>query len=200
MVFAHDTEQALAAAVALVNTDCSDGEKLPDIPALDAFLRTYGWTGRHEHSQAELQSVRELRPRLRRIWDEDEDGVVAIVNRLLRDSNALPQLVRHLPAIVQRFRWIAELPAKWHQALPGFLAEIERFRGERIEDYDLPNLWSYLERVNAAGTRYFLPNIAISIGHGVDPRPLGTEGPCFRYRGCSASPEDPKSSSGLCLR
>jgi rifampicin phosphotransferase len=28
-------------------------------------------------------------------------------------------------------------------------------------------LWEYLERVNAAGTRYFLPNIAISIGHGV---------------------------------
>lgn len=95
MVFAHDTEVALTAAVALVNTAGSDGEKLPDIPALDAFFRVYGWTGRHEHSETELQAVRELRPRLRRIWHEDEDGVVEIVNGLLRESNALPQLITH---------------------------------------------------------------------------------------------------------
>jgi predicted RNA-binding Zn ribbon-like protein len=100
MVFAHDTELGLTAAVALVNThgDGKEGdwkEGLPDVAALDAFFRTYGWTGRHEHSEAELTSVRSLRPRLRRIWHEDEDGVVEIVNRLLRESHALPQLVKH---------------------------------------------------------------------------------------------------------
>src|SRR4051794_5178290 len=95
MVFAHDTEQALAAVVALVNTASEDGEELPDVASLDAFLDTYGWTGRHERSEAELRSVRELRPRLRRIWYEDEDGIVAIVNGLLRESKALPQLVKH---------------------------------------------------------------------------------------------------------
>jgi predicted RNA-binding Zn ribbon-like protein len=95
MVFAHDTEQALLAAVALINTDDGEKEGLPDIAALDAFFRTYGWTGRHEHSEAELRSVRALRPRLRRIWYEDEDGVVEIVNGLLRESRALPQLIRH---------------------------------------------------------------------------------------------------------
>ena len=42
-----------------------------------------------------MRSVRELRPRLRRIWYADEDGVVEIVNGLLRESNALPQLVKH---------------------------------------------------------------------------------------------------------
>src|SRR6266487_2458173 len=73
MVFAHDTEVALAAAVALINTAGSDREKLQDIPALDAFFRAYGWTGRHEHSEAELRSVRELRPHLRRIWQHDEE-------------------------------------------------------------------------------------------------------------------------------
>lgn len=94
-IFAHDTEVALVAATALVNTAGGDGERLPDVPALDAFVSAYGWTGRHEHSDAELQSVRALRPRLRRIWYEDEDGVVRIVNGLLRESSALPQLVRH---------------------------------------------------------------------------------------------------------
>ena len=95
MTFAHDTDVALGAAVALINTAGSDGEGLPDVPALDAFFSAHGWTGRHEHTEAELRSVRELRPRLRRIWQEDEDGVVEIVNGLLRDANALPQLVKH---------------------------------------------------------------------------------------------------------
>lgn len=95
MIFAHDTEAALVAAVALINTVGSGGEKLPDVPALDAFLCAYGWTGRFDHTEAELRSVRELRPRLRRIWQEDEDGVVAIVNGLLREAKALPQLVKH---------------------------------------------------------------------------------------------------------
>jgi len=95
MTFAHDTEVALHAAVALVNTAGGDVEGLPDVAALDAFFDTYGWTGRHEHTEAELRAVRQLRPRLRRIWYEDEDGVVEIVNGLLRENNALPQLLKH---------------------------------------------------------------------------------------------------------
>lgn len=95
MVFAHDTELALAAAAALVNTDGRDGEQLPDLDALDEFFRAYGWTGRRENTRAELTAVQDLRPRLRRIWEADEDEVVTIVNGLLRESHALPQLVRH---------------------------------------------------------------------------------------------------------
>ena len=50
MVFAHDTEVALVAAAALVNTAGRDGEQLPDLAALDEFFRAYGWTGRREHT------------------------------------------------------------------------------------------------------------------------------------------------------
>jgi predicted RNA-binding Zn ribbon-like protein len=95
MIFAHDTEAALVSAAALVNTGGRDGEGLPSLAALDQFLRTHGWTGQRQHDQAELRSVRALRPRLRRIWEVDEDEVVETVNALLRESNALPQLVRH---------------------------------------------------------------------------------------------------------
>jgi predicted RNA-binding Zn ribbon-like protein len=95
VIFAHDTEAALLSAAALVNTGGSDGEGLPSLTALDQFLHTYGWTGQRQHDQAELRSVRALRPRLRRIWEVDEDEVVETVNGLLRESNALPQLVRH---------------------------------------------------------------------------------------------------------
>ncbi|MFI6261205.1 CGNR zinc finger domain-containing protein [Micromonospora sp. NPDC051006] len=95
MLFAHDTECSLTAATALVNTGGSDGEGLPDVAALDEFYLTHAYTGRHEHTRAELDSVRELRPRLRRIWEADTDEIVAIVNGLLRENDALPQLITH---------------------------------------------------------------------------------------------------------
>ena len=94
MVFTHDTEVGLAAAAALVNT-AGDDEELPDLAALDRFVDAWGWTGRRDHSEAELRAVHQLRPRLRAVWLADEDGVVEIVNELLAEFRALPQLVRH---------------------------------------------------------------------------------------------------------
>jgi predicted RNA-binding Zn ribbon-like protein len=93
LVFAHDTEVALAAAASLVNTQ--DDGRIDDLAGLDAFVAGWGWTGSRRHTKAELAAVQALRPRLRRIWSEDEDGVVRIVNTLLREAGALPQLVKH---------------------------------------------------------------------------------------------------------
>jgi len=95
MIFTDDTELALAGASALVNTLDGEQELLPDVAALDEFVRTWGWTGKRDHDNAELQAVRDLRPRLRRLWELDEEGVVELVNELLREANALPQLVKH---------------------------------------------------------------------------------------------------------
>lgn len=94
MIFAHDTEVALAGAAALVNTG-GEPDALPDVAALDDFISTWGWTGEHRRDETELREVRELRPRLRRIWSADEEEVVHIVNTLLAEARALPQLVRH---------------------------------------------------------------------------------------------------------
>jgi predicted RNA-binding Zn ribbon-like protein len=95
MPFAHDTEVGLAAAAALVNTAGAGTELLPDPAALADFMRTWGWTGTVRGDDAELAAVRALRPELRRLWDDDEDEVVAVVNGMLRRARALPQLVRH---------------------------------------------------------------------------------------------------------
>jgi predicted RNA-binding Zn ribbon-like protein len=99
VVFAHDTETSISAAAALVNTARDDVGKpvelLPDVAALDAFLETWEWTGSRTHDEAELQSVRDLRPRLGRLWEVDEHEAVEIVNALLREFRALPQLLRH---------------------------------------------------------------------------------------------------------
>jgi predicted RNA-binding Zn ribbon-like protein len=120
MIFAHDTEVALAAAAALVNTarvsvsrDSAAGDStvgdgpagdaaasgepdgLPDIAALDQFVGDWGWTGDRTRDQAEFDAVRALRPRLARLWECDADQAADLVNSLLKESRALPQLVKH---------------------------------------------------------------------------------------------------------
>ncbi len=95
MLFAHDTQVALTAAAALVNTEHDVGDDLPDVGALDRFVTAWGWTGEHRNDQDELAAVRALRPRLRQLWQLDEDAAVALVNDLLREGQALPQLLRH---------------------------------------------------------------------------------------------------------
>src|SRR5438876_11255682 len=93
LFFTHDTETSLNAAVELINSEYEGG--LDDLADLDEFVAKWNWTGSRRRTHAELEAVQALRPRLRQVWFEDEDGAVAIVNRLLREASALPQLVKH---------------------------------------------------------------------------------------------------------
>jgi predicted RNA-binding Zn ribbon-like protein len=95
MLFTHDTEVSLNATAALVNTARGGREELGDVAALDAFVDGWRWTGSRAHDQEELEAVRGLRPRFARLWELPEDDLVAVVNEMLRDANALPQLVKH---------------------------------------------------------------------------------------------------------
>jgi predicted RNA-binding Zn ribbon-like protein len=94
VIFAHDTEVALNAAAALINTG-TDEELLPDVETLDAFVDEWGWTGDRAHDRRELAAVHALRPRLQELWAADEDGAVELVNAMLREARALPQLMKH---------------------------------------------------------------------------------------------------------
>ena len=85
---------SLVSAVTLVNTDGRvDG--LEGIEELDAFYVEHEYSGRRDGDVAELDSVRRLRSRLRELLTSDRDGAAAIVNRMLSEADALPQLVRH---------------------------------------------------------------------------------------------------------
>ena len=98
MPFAHDTEIALVAAAALVNTDPGGGEgrdTLQDREDLIAFLDAEGWYGVRVGDESELGDVRALRPQLRRLWQLEEEALVEEVNRILVRDEALPQLVDH---------------------------------------------------------------------------------------------------------
>jgi predicted RNA-binding Zn ribbon-like protein len=132
VVFAHDTEVALIAAAALVNTAGRDEERMPDQAALDEFFHAYAWTGNRERTAAELRSVQRLRPRLRRVWEADEDEVVEIVNGLLRESNALPQLVRHDEWSYHLHATPSDAPLAARMAVEAAMAFVDVVRGQEL--------------------------------------------------------------------
>lgn len=97
MQFTHDTETALITAAALVNTlgRGDEPDTLTTIADLDDFVRTWRWSGKRDRDRAELDQVRELRPRLEVFWDLEEQAFADEVNALLAEGRALPRLVNH---------------------------------------------------------------------------------------------------------
>lgn len=102
MAFTHDTDVALQTAAALINTAVGafpddDGDTLETIDQLRDFYVGWTWTGRFDGDATELEEARALRLRLRAVWlaADDEVRTVDLVNELLRDGDALPQLVDH---------------------------------------------------------------------------------------------------------
>lgn len=94
MVFAHDTEVSLQAAVTLANS-ALEPDTLTTVADLDGFYRTYEYTGRRDRDRAQLESVRAVRDRLRTLLTGTREQAVPVVNEMLAEAGALPQLVRH---------------------------------------------------------------------------------------------------------
>ncbi len=99
MVFIRDTELVLRAAVELVNTlphtEVSGVDTLTSPDALQAFTERHVYTGSRSRDERELAAVRGIRSRLSELWRVDRDAAVPLVNAMLADGRALPQLVRH---------------------------------------------------------------------------------------------------------
>ncbi|MBQ0928522.1 CGNR zinc finger domain-containing protein [Saccharopolyspora endophytica] len=94
MIFGHDTEAALQAAVSLVNS-AEEPDSLTTVQAVDAWFAEHRYTGRHDRDEAELDELRALRPVLRDLLTTDRDRAAELVNGMLAEAGALPQLVRH---------------------------------------------------------------------------------------------------------
>jgi predicted RNA-binding Zn ribbon-like protein len=94
VVFADDTELALQAAVTLANS-ALEPDTLTTVGELDEVWDEFQYSGRHDRTRAELDAVRALRPRLRDLLTADREGAVAMVNQMLAEAEAVPQLVRH---------------------------------------------------------------------------------------------------------
>ncbi len=139
MAFTHDTDVALTAAAALVNTmpGSADGDGSPDalttIEDLRELCVTQQWTGHFDRDEAELAAVRGLRPRLRRLWELDETGVVELVNALLAEAQAVPRLVDH-----DGFGWhihatSAHAPLATRMAVEGAMAVVDVVRAGELD-------------------------------------------------------------------
>lgn len=62
-----------------------------------------------------------------------------------------------------QYTWIAELPNRWMNDLDTYLIAIGRYNTIDYQHKSLADCWAALQDINALGTRYFLPNIAISL-------------------------------------
>jgi predicted RNA-binding Zn ribbon-like protein len=136
VVFTHDTEAGLVAAVALVNS-AEEPDTLTTIGELTAFLDAHEFTGARLGDQAELDGVRDLRPRLRLLLTGDRDDAAERVNLLLGEEHALPQLVRHgdhdwhIHAVAQ------DAPLATRMAVEAAMAMIDVIRADEMSRLDV---------------------------------------------------------------
>jgi predicted RNA-binding Zn ribbon-like protein len=133
VTFAHDTEVALHAAAALVNTDQPGGDELAAREDFEAFVAEWRWTGRRTHDRREQAAVLALRPRLRAVWHADEDTAVDIANRLLREAHALPQLVKHDGEDYHLHATSADAPLADRMAVEAAMAFVDVIRMKELD-------------------------------------------------------------------
>jgi rifampicin phosphotransferase len=89
------------------------------------------------------------------------------------------------PVIRERYQWVVQLPVAWARDLDWYLLRLGAHGAAELASMDEARLWQQIQSINETGTTYFLPNIAISITHGILHRMLyglsmlvaGAEGP-----------------------
>ena len=94
MIFTDDTEETLRAAVWLVNS-AEQPDTLETLADQRTFLTEFAYSGRLDLDDAELSSMRGIRPRLRQMLLAPRPEMADHVNAALAGSHLTPRLVRH---------------------------------------------------------------------------------------------------------
>ncbi len=94
MIFTDDTEEALRAAVWLVNS-AEDPDTLASPAGEAVFLSQFDYTGRVDRDETELVGLRQIRPQLRTMLLAPRDDMAAAVNDALAGVSLTPRLARH---------------------------------------------------------------------------------------------------------
>jgi phosphohistidine swiveling domain-containing protein len=79
----------------------------------------------------------------------------------------LDDLRRVLPHLSARFPWVERLPAQWTRDLDRYLLRLGALSSVDLATFDERDLWRHIQTISEAGSEYFLPNIAISLTHGL---------------------------------
>lgn len=133
MIFAHDSELALVATAGLVNSLQTDRDELATPQDLDDFCARHEYSGRRDHDDEELAAVTALRSRLRGLWSGERDDVVALVNLLLVEHEALPQLVRHDDWDWHLHATSPETPLAARMAVEAAMALVDVIRADELD-------------------------------------------------------------------
>lgn len=166
MEFAHYLECPISLAVDLVNSSSqvSRREDLVDCDALASFLREHQVSYERPPTDEDLVQVRRVRARLREVFQApDHQTAARLVNRLLTDSGASPQLTNHdanpwhLHYTPPRTPLGPRLAADTAMALAVVIAEagFDRLRvceGERCKDV-------FVDRSRNRSRRYCSPQV-----------------------------------------
>lgn len=132
MPFGHDTEDGLLSVAALVNTATPD-DTLTEVADLDAFVESWGYTGTHERTHAELDEVRALRPRFLEAWSLSRDELVEFVNEVMLQYRALPQLVRHDEWDYHLHATPSDAPLASRMAVDAVMAFVDVIRADELD-------------------------------------------------------------------
>ena len=124
------------AAVALVNSG-EEPDTLTTRAELEAFLDEHGFTGTRRGAAAELPAVRALRPRLRALLTRARDAAAGLVNDLLGEEHALPQLVRHGDHDWHVHAVAPDAPLATRMAVEAAMAMIDVIRADEMSRLDL---------------------------------------------------------------
>jgi predicted RNA-binding Zn ribbon-like protein len=136
VLFTHDTEVSLRAAVALANS-ALEPDTLTTGEDLEVFLDEYDNTGARRGDADELAAVRALRPRLRTLLTSDRDTAAALVNELLRETQALPQLARHSGYDWHVHAVAMDAPVATRLAVDTAMAMVDVIRADEMSRLDI---------------------------------------------------------------
>jgi predicted RNA-binding Zn ribbon-like protein len=98
VLFSHDTEHSLACAVDLVNSAPSGSydEGLPDLAALQDFVRRHDVSEVGRLTSSDLAAVHRLRDSVRDVFTAADDPAAAtVINQLVSQAGVTPRLTDH---------------------------------------------------------------------------------------------------------
>ncbi|MEM1205363.1 MAG: PEP/pyruvate-binding domain-containing protein [Acidobacteriota bacterium] len=99
--------------------------------------------------------------------------------------DSLDELAEMAPRLARRYGWVQELPVTWTRDLDRYLRDLGALASVDLSGLSEEEVFEHLSRIDALGTDYFRPNIAISIVQSVLHRML------FRVLELVTGPEAP---------
>ncbi len=93
MIFTHDTAESLEAGVFLANS-ALEPDTLETMDQLESFFARFEYSG-PPPKEADLIQVRNIRGALFQLFKATRDSAVPLVNAILAEQKAVPQVVRH---------------------------------------------------------------------------------------------------------